>query len=606
MPIRQKLFLFCSPLALLVAMMAWSGYQVQRLETGAKELADTGTTAIKLLKEAATGIKEGDLDRLLACYADDYSNPGQAPWSEVLRTDRDGIRVYDWQRGSPRSFTKSDMASQLEEQLANIESLEMAKFKLASVEEVIDEDNVRIRSILWLRGTRPTVSTDDPGKVFETQATFRMDLSRQGGDWKIARQQLVSGETVTGHAQGFSDIAEAAGIDYVAQRNPLFSTPEWEPKTFAIIKYGSAGVSATDIDNDGWYDLFFADGRSSRLYRNLGADAEGAVRFQDITAAAGLPLEKPGVNVGLFADFDNDGDKDLLLGRFMEGNMLLRNDGVGPDGIAKYTDVTAEANLGRHFVVVASATDYDNDGDLDLYLGRYLDPRVNLPTTLFYTRNGEGNSLLRNDGNLRFTDVTEEAGVREGGLTLGVAWADYDEDGDSDLYVANDFGRNALLRNMGPDASGTVRFEDVSEETGTLDFGFGMSAVWGDVDNDLDLDLYVSNVHSGQRWYGQAATLYQYLLTSVKQGTFGEDYPLYKEIFGYAGADWKDYGDGMVKGNSLLLNNGEGMFEDVSEKARTNPFGWYWASAFFDYDNDGKQDIYAANGWISGRSYDDL
>lgn len=609
MPKRKKLVLYTSPLVLILAIALWANHQVGRLERGANDLANAGTDAIKLLKEAAKGIETGDLNRLMAVYAEDYENLDQGTWSEALRSERDGVRVYDWQRGSRQTFHKADIGDQLRALIEPIDSLELSKFKLASVEEIQSPDALVVRSILWLRGQRNTATETAEGhgrEAFETQATFRMHLRKRGDDWKIHRQSLLSGETVSGQRRGFVDVAEAAGIDYFAQRNPLFATPEWEPKTFGIIKYGSAGVSTADIDDDGWYDLFFADGRSPRLYHNQGPDADGHVSFRDITTESGLPGESPGVNVGLFVDLDNDGDKDLFLGRFMDTNRLYRNDGPGSDGVVRFTEVTAEANLGRHFVVVASATDYDNDGDLDLYLGRYLDPRKNLPTTLFYTRNGEGNSLLRNDGNFRFTDVTEEAGVAEGGLTLGVAWADYDEDGDSDLYVANDFGRNALLRNEGPDADGKIRFADVSEETGTLDFGFGMSASWGDIDNDADLDLYVSNVHSGQRWYGQSATLYQYLMTSVRQGTIREDYPLYKEIFGYAGADWKDYGDGMVKGNSLLLNDGEGNFEDVAEAAKANPFGWYWASAFFDYDNDGKQDLYAANGWISGRSYDDL
>ncbi len=306
-------------------------------------------------------------------------------------------------------------------------------------------------------------------------------------------------------------------------------------------------------------------------------------------------MDLHGINVALFVDLDNDGDLDLFLGRFTGANLLYRNDGDGT-----FTDVSAGTDLGKHFVVVATAGDYDNDGDLDLYLGRYLDPRINLPTTLFYTRNSEGNSLLRNDGGLRFTDVTAEAGVRDGGLSLGVTWGDYDEDGDVDLYVANDFGRNALLRNEG---DGT--FSDVAAESDAVDFGFGMSASFGDVDNDGDLDLYVSNVHSGQRWYGQATTLYQYLINSIKLGTIREDLPIYREIFSYTGADWAAYGDSFVKGNSLLLNDG-GRFTDVAEKAGVNPFGWYWGSTFFDYDNDGRLDIYAANGWITGKTHDDL
>ena len=601
----KKLLLLSAPVWILAAgCLIWSYLQVKHLERGAAELAESGTAAIKLLKEVAAGLKDGDAGRLDACYVPSYATETQGAWRLDLRSDRDGIRIYDW---SADAGDPVDLAAQHRRLLDGIEALSMAKLKLGSVESRSDDAMV-IRSVLWLRGELGAGFLDPAAAetVFETQADFRMELQLQDDGWKIRRQDLLRGETVVGRGRGMNDVARAAGIDFVAQRNPLYQTAEWDPKTFGIIKYGSAGVSAADVDHDGWIDLFFADGKSPRLYRNLGPDAGGAVRFADITEISGLPIDKPGINVGLFVDLDNDGDKDIFLGRFMDGNLLYRNDGPGEDGAVRFTDVSAAANLGRHFVVVASAADYDGDGDLDLYLGRYLDPRKNLPTTLFYTRNGEGNSLLRNDGDLRFTDVTDEAGVREGGLSLGVAWADYDEDGDMDLYVANDFGRNAMLRNEGAGADGRVRFADVSAETGTLDFGFGMSASWGDVDNDLDLDLYVSNVHSGQRWYGQSATLYQYLLTSVKQGTIFEDYPLYKEIFGFAGPAWRDYGDGMVKGNSLLLNDGAGRFTDVAETARANPFGWYWGSTFFDYDNDGKLDVYAANGWISGRSYDDL
>ena len=152
---------------------------------------------------------------------------------------------------------------------------------------------------------------------------------------------------------------------------------------------------------------------------------------------------------------------------------------------------------------------------------------------------------------------------------------------------------------------GDGTFSDVAAESDAIDFGFGMSASFGDVDNDGDLDLYVSNVHSGQRWYGQATTLYQYLINSIKLGTIREDLPTYREIFRYTGADWAAYGDNFVKGNSLLLNDG-GRFTDVAEIAGANPFGWYWSSTFFDYDNDGRLDIYAANGWITGKSHDDL
>ena len=282
-------------------------------------------------------------------------------------------------------------------------------------------------------------------------------------------------------------------------------------------------------------------------------------------------------------------------------NRLFRNDGPGPNGVFHFTEVTEGAGLGGNWVAVAAAADYDNDGKIDLYLGRYLDPRKNVPTTLFYTRNSEGNTLLHNEGNYKFRDVTAQAGLRDGGLTLGIAWGDYNRDGLIDLFVANDFGRNSLYRNNG---DGT--FTNVSKETGAQDYGYSMSAFLGDVNNDGALDIYVSKVHSGQRWYGHAPSMRKYMLTSWNEGTLKEDFNIYREIYDQVGAEWHTYGDRVVSGNSLLLNDGKGKFRDVAAKAHANPFGWYWSSAMFDYDNDGLQDIFAVNGWISGKTKEDL
>ena len=577
-------------LAVLVLLVLAGGLYASRLQANAEKLAHVGKEAIALLGEYGAGLKELDVERAAACYQPGYDNPGERAWTERLESDRDGIQVYVWEPGEEGSGTLDAVRAQLASLLEPVAEFELSKFKLDRVEEMPAAGQAVVRTVMWLRGTR------DDGSLFETQAPFRMWLAESQEGWKITRQELLSGKTVIGQGTGFVDEAPAMGLDFSCRRNPMFATEEWYPKKFEMLQYGSAGVSAADYDGDGWTDIYFGDGADARLYRNRG---DGT--FYDSTEEARLPTGVHGINVALFVDLDNDGDLDLFLGRFTGPNMLFRNEGWDEEGShLGFTDVSETANLGHNFVVVATAGDYDLDGDLDLYLGRYLDPRINLPVTLFYTRNSEGNSLLRNDGDLTFTDVTEEAGVRDGGLSLGVSWGDYDEDGDPDLYVANDFGRNALLRNEG---DGT--FSDVSQESGAIDFGFGMSASWGDVDNDGDLDLYVSNVHSGQRWYGQATTLYQYLINSLKQGTIREDWPTYREIFGFTGGDWADYGDFFVKGNSLMLNDG-GKFTDVAEAAGANPFGWYWGSTFFDYDNDGRLDIYAANGWITGKSHDDL
>jgi hypothetical protein len=582
---KRRLLYLSVPLLLLAAAAVWAKVQMDAIDAEAERLAESGKSALALLGEYQAGVAALDVDRVLACYAPDYARDSEGDWAERLVSDRDGIQVYEWHQERPRPFTRADVAGQLAAYFKGKRSVEEGKFKLAAVEQPSWPDGAVVRAVLWVR------ATGSDGKASECHAHFRLRLHAIDGAFKIQSQELLRGETVTGDRTGFTDVTARAGITYRARHNPMLATPEWEPKVYGIMKYANGGVSAVDYDNDGWCDIFFCDGASSRLYRNNG---DGT--FTDVTAKAGLPVDLPGVAVAIFADFNNDGHKDLFLGVGTGPNRLYRNNGDGT-----FTDVTEGAGLGGNWVAVAAAADYDNDGKIDLYIGRYLDPRKNLPTTLFYTRNSEGNSLLRNEGNFRFTDVTDKAGVREGGLTLGIAWGDYNHDGHQDLFVANDFGRNTLFKNNG---DGT--FTDVSKETGALEFGYSMSATFGDVNNDGHLDLYVSKVHSGQRWYGQATTLHKYLLTSLREGTLREDYPLYKELYSLVGADWHNLGDKVIRGNSLLLNDGAGRFRDVAEEANANPFGWYWGSAMLDFDNDGRQDIFAANGWISGHTKDDL
>src|SRR5437588_3131812 len=194
-----------------------------------------------------------------------------------------------------------------------------------------------------------------------------------------------------------------------------------------MIRYGPGGITAVDYDNDGLYDLFIPDGVESKLYRNRG---DGT--FEDVTSKAGLS-GLDGVSVAVFADYDNDGWKDLFVSRTFRPNQLFHNNGDGT-----FTDVTARAGLGEDCcTTVASWGDYDNDGLLDLYVGRYLDPRERIPTT-FYARNGEPNRLYHNNGDGTFTDVTEKAGVGETGQCLVKVFGEYDGHGYPDIYVAND------------------------------------------------------------------------------------------------------------------------------------------------------------------------
>jgi hypothetical protein len=283
------------------------------------------------------------------------------------------------------------------------------------------------------------------------------------------------------------------------------------------------GVAWGDYDNDGDPDLYLANcgsGSWNLLLRN-----DGGGVFVDATTN---PLWDPACGVGvIWADFDNDGDLDIYLVNADSSNILFRNDGGGT-----FVDATTGPLGGSTDDRAAACADYDNDGDIDIYL-------VNgamLP-----------NKLLRNDGNLVFVDVTAGP-LGDMGSGWGVAWGDYDNDGDPDLYFANYSSGNKLLRN---DGNGV--FVDVTTPTLADAGGFAKNVAWGDYDNDGDLDLFLSK------------------------------------------------GSGVSLGpNKLLRNDGGGTFVDATSGALSDSGIWYGAT-LGDFDNDGDLDLYAANGGGANR-----
>jgi hypothetical protein len=190
--------------------------------------------------------------------------------------------------------------------------------------------------------------------------------------------------------------------------------------------------------------------------------------------------------------------------------------------------------------------------------------------------------LLRNRGDGTFEDVTETSGMMANNnrFSLAAGWADYDGDGDSDLYVANDFGRNNLYRNNG---DGT--FTDVAAAAGVEDMAAGMSVGWGDYDSDGQLDLYVGNMWSSA---GQRVTHNPQFETVAAEESLRQSFQRH------------------ARGNTLFHNNGDGTFRDVTLDARVEMGRWAWGSDFVDLDNDGNLDLFIQNGFITGPELDDL
>lgn len=376
----------------------------------------------------------------------------------------------------------------------------------------------------------------------------------------------------------FVDVTEAAVGHNPSYRDQLLQPPDaWLnriTKASGYNKTGWQGVSIADVNGDGLDDLFLPEqgGLPNRLYVQ---NREGT--FDDRSAEAAVDFQERAL-AGLFVDLDNDGDPDLVLSS-RPAVLVLENDGSG--GFARVRHIAGDIPDSNSL----SAADYDNDGDLDLYVCGYrraYDERgVASPVPYHDANNGGRNVLLRNDGDFRFVDATAEAGLETNNrrFSLAASWEDVDGDGDADLYVANDYGRNNLYRNDGG------RFVDIAADAGVEDISSGMSVSWADYNRDGLMDVYVGNMFSAA---GNRIT-YQRKFERDRQRAG----PL-AEV------------QRMARGNSLFAGAEGGGFHDRSVDANVTMGRWSWSSVFADINNDGWEDLVVANGNLTQTLPDDL
>lgn len=411
---------------------------------------------------------------------------------------------------------------------------------------------------------------------------WRLVWARSDGDWKIAEWRPQRRVRAGSDSPLFLDVTDIALGNNESYRDQIrWGVDPWRSSLDAAIGvdvYGHHGVSLGDIDGDGDSDLYVSQppGLPNRLFRN-----DGGLAFTDITDVSGTGA-LDGTSMSILSDLDNDNDQDLLL-ITARSPMLLRNDGMGNFQLeASAFDL---AGSGRSQLTSAAVADYDRDGDLDLYVCSYRYHAgasvTGAPAPYHDANNGPPNHLFRNRGDGTFEDVTRLSGM-DGNNTrfsFAAAWGDYDRDGWPDLYVANDFGRNNLYRN---NRDGT--FSDVAQEAGVEDIGAGMSAAWFDHDLDGNLDLYVGNMWSSA---GRRIT---------RESSFRED----------AGGQFLAEYQRHAKGNSLFRGDGDGRFQDVSTQSGSEMGRWAWSSDALDLNNDGFQEIYVANGYVTNSSTRDL
>jgi hypothetical protein len=358
----------------------------------------------------------------------------------------------------------------------------------------------------------------------------------------------------------FEEIAFKSGLRFTTESSP---TPNKnQPETMV------AGVCLIDYDNDGYLDVYLVNGAAipslkkesprywNRLFHN---NHDGT--FTDVTEKAGVQGEGYGMGVAI-GDYDNDGWPDIFLANVTR-NQLYRNNHDGT-----FTDVTAKAGLAgaqldgrKMWSVSAGWFDYDNDGRLDLFVSNYVKWEVNKDPycgpndklrAYCHPKNYAPlpNTLYRNNGDGTFTDVSEATGISKSlGKGMGVVFADYDHDGFTDVFVANDNAPNLLFHNL--DGKG---FEEVAMQAGVAypesgAFISGMGADFRDVDNDGRPDI----------WH-----------TAIE----GETFPLFR-------------------------NTGGGQFTETTMAAglahATRDMSG-WSNGIFDFDNDGWKDLFVVRG----------
>ena len=366
---------------------------------------------------------------------------------------------------------------------------------------------------------------------------------------------------------------KSTGIDFI---NNLVETDSMNYFNYTSI-YMGGGVSTGDINNDGLIDVFFTGNQvKNRLFLN-----KGNLQFEDITDKSGVGGDNRWYTGSTMADVNGDGYLDIYCSvaglSKQRRNQLFINNGDG-----NFTE------MGETYGVADSANstqgtffDYDNDGDLDLYVANYPISNVNTSNFTYQNRmknvsDTESDKLYRNDGDI-FTNVSEEAGVKSYSFSLGATVGDLNNDGWQDLYISSDYSVPDLVYiNNGDNTFKNV----VKEATSQMSF-YGMGVDISDINNDGFLDIFQADMDAQNN-------------RRQKANMSGMNPKVFNEMV-YMGFHYQ-YMHNSFQLNTGVLENNIPQFSNISRLTGTSSTDWSWGPVFADFDNDGNKDLFVTNG----------
>ena len=527
----------------------------------------------KLKKLGGLFFNDGSLKKIIA---DDFSSHRLSPKNLETLLSKDDLLI---QSGEIELNGKKGGSQHLEQELKSVRTQSTSspeeryvKFKIVGIEVNTDKQTFNTKALF-------TIKYKTEKKIVQKDAVWSINWKGLNESTKLLDISVNSFRQAIRQNLSplFTEITESViGSNSCYKTQLAYGMNHWltrMPVRAMLNRFGTPGISIGDVNGDGLDDFFLCQepGLPNRLFiqQKDGQAVESSKEW-------GIDWIEDSRS-SIIADFDNDGDQDLAVACYGMG-VNAENDQekrFEPAAILKTSWSTSSL----------SAADYDNDGLIDLYVCAYVNEdngnSIGTDSNEFIyhnAENGAANTLYKNVtkgiGEVSFIDVTNEAGlnINNSRWSFAASWEDYDNDGDQDLYVANDYGRNNLYNND------KGKFTDLASKTYSEDSASGMSVAWADYDKDGNMDIYVSNMFSAA---GNRITNQKQFKSSTQQSV--------REIFRR-----------FARGNTLLRNV-DGNFQDTSLLAGVNMGRWAWGSNFIDFNNDTFPDLVVANGYLTSK-----